>query len=163
MATQVQTQTLSADAIEMAKTLIGDKIDEFYEVKQELSALIDEYPEVFEKFVTLAETYNANLSDVKNSIRSVPGTGGVSFRGTPFRRSVGKPCYVFVPGTIPANILSMPGVVKTVDSSVLTALMDSHHDAGVREALEELAVPSTTVCKVYGPKEIVIQIDAGDE
>lgn len=128
---------------------------EFAEVKTALQEFIGENQEVMRVLAELTESYNMRIQAVREALQELDTNEQVKMGE--FTRSARRPGTSIIPSKLPAAVLSMPGVVKTVNAQVLLAMVESGDlDANVLTQASETNMPSPTI---RPPKEIVFGLE----
>ncbi|MBT3327793.1 MAG: hypothetical protein HN396_16330 [Gemmatimonadales bacterium] len=133
---------------------MADPIREFQADRIKLLTFIEQNQRLFDKFFDLADQYNGSLVEAKQHVRDHEPDGPVTLG--PFRRSKSNPTVTYVPGLVPASVLGMPGVVKSIDTAALEVLVRAGavNESEVEGArMEKAKTPS-----VSGPKEVVVKL-----
>ena len=91
------------------------------EVREDLRNLQNENVSVFESYDALVLKYNELWDACKNLLKAVETDQAL--RVGPFSRDRKSYTTKFKPNLLPAEILGMPGVVKTVDDKVIADLV----------------------------------------
>ena len=96
-------------------------VNKFEKVRKELINFLIENPKFGEVLVPLVERYNTLRVEAKNSVRDLPGNEKVSVGS--FHRSRRPKATVYSAAHINHEILSIPGVVKEVDTKMIDRLV----------------------------------------
>ena len=145
-------ETKTVHPLEVAVRAFEDK-------RTALLAFMDKHAEVFQKFDAYASEYNAATDEAKAVFKSSgeipPGTHCGDFSRKKAATSVS-----YVKAKLPAEVLSMPGVL-VVDKGVLEALVK----AGVitKESVEAAKVTTTGTASIEGPGKISLKIGGGGQ
>jgi len=128
----------------------------FNRVRVELFNFIEENEEIMSEFFELTDRYNEACNEAREEIKAV--TRSTGFTITPFTRAKrSEPSQVIDHKKLPAEIFTIPGVVKSVDGELIKSLAaEGEIPADVyKNAVIEKAPSSPAV---RGPKEITIEL-----
>jgi hypothetical protein len=131
-----------------------DKVLKFERARSELQNLIAENQQVFDRFFSLADDYNASLAEAKEQVRSANPPGPLTIG--PFRRSKPPQSVDYQAGKLPDSIKLIPGVIKKIDGDFLTKLVMDGTISGDQIADAKTVVEGTP--KIDGPKEVVVKL-----
>lgn len=119
-----------------------------------LLSFIEENTEVFDRFFQMTDDYNACVVEAKQYVRDVEPVGPLVMG--PFRRAKAGVSIDYDPALVPASVLTMPGVVKKLNTDVI----EQHILAGALNAktMSKARTETTATAKVDGPKEISVKL-----
>lgn len=101
--------------------MIEERLESMKEIREDLVKLHEDNPVLFESYTDLTERYNTTWDECKNLLKSVETDDAL--RIGPFSRDRKKYTTKYKPGLLPDSVLSIPGVVKTVDDSKIVELV----------------------------------------
>jgi len=129
-------------------------IQEFTDVQTAVRQYMEDNSEVFDKFLDLADAYNAALGEAKEAIRGV--SSGTKFAIGPISRAAdSKEKVVYDADALPDSVLLTPGVIEKINAKKLDELIAAGvvAQSDVKDARREVAGNAPNV---YGPKEITV-------
>jgi len=127
-----------------------DAVSRFEETRKMLVEFLADNKATFDVYAKFVDEFNATLAAAKASVKEVPGTE--KFSVGPFTRSASNPLDSYDPTKLSASVLSIPGVVKAVDTEKIKQLVADGEIpfSDVKDA--KITVMSTS--KINGPKPL---------
>ncbi len=94
--------------------LIEERIAELDEARVHLTEMHSEHPDLLEEYSQVTERYNTSFDAVKNLLKELKTPDAVKVSS--FSRDRKTFSTKYRPNLLPSNILTMPGIVKDIDS-----------------------------------------------
>lgn len=151
---RTQTQTNAGTATAELSRSARNRVNEFERKRQELQEYIADNYEVFGPFLELSDEYNKLHEAAKDALRRHPGGSALSYKS--FRRNRAPDKGHYDPTKLPGIVLTIPGIVKSVDKEKLNqlAIEEPLHAKDIRAAWQDKSgTPSVT-----GPKKVVVEL-----
>tara|TARA_R100000388_G_C7185868_1_gene131050 strand:- start:214 stop:633 length:420 start_codon:yes stop_codon:yes gene_type:complete len=139
----------------MSKSRIDKAVKEFNEIKRQMLDYMAKNEKFVSEFLSISEEYNRLLGEVKYVVRN-SGDPSQAFKVGEFKRTKEGEKVMYNPALLPAEVLSLNGVVKEVDTKALQKYVLS--GAVSADVVERASYTKKISSRVTAPKEIVVKL-----
>ena len=127
-------------------------VTKFMDTREQLKDFMEENQDVMDAFIAISEEYNADLNDAKGYIREIDTDGRLSF-GL-FVRSKPPTKIVYDPTKVDIEILTIPGVIKSLDTKIVEGLVQQGKISAEKVNAARMSTKGTP--RISGPKPIEV-------